>query len=80
MPGLALTEMNKVDLFLPSERSRPPEEDQQVQRELQGGTWFGRGENRVLWSRGGGGKTGIRGRDCHTEMGAGTPVLCGTAW
>lgn len=28
VPGLALTEMNKVDLFLPSERSQPPGEGQ----------------------------------------------------
>lgn len=80
MPGLALTEMNKVDLFLPSERPQPPGEDQQVHRELQGSsTWVDRVENRVLWSTEGGVKTGIRGSDCNTEMGAGTPVLCETA-
>lgn len=60
LPGLALTEMNKVDLFLPPERCQPSGADQQVHRELQGSsTPSDRVENRVLWSTEGGGKTGF---------------------
>lgn len=59
VPGLALTEMNKVDLFLPLERSQPPGEDQQVHRELQGSsTRSDRVENRVLWRGEGVGRLG----------------------
>lgn len=76
LPGLALTEMNKVDLFLPPERCQPPGADQQVHRELQGSsTPSDRVESRVLWSTEVGGKTGFRGSDCNTELGAGTSVF-----